>query len=338
MPRTYREAGVDIDLQDMAIAALVDRIKFRRSGMGAPLPIKGFYAGLVKLGHWALALSTDQVGTKVMVAQALGRWNNIGVDCVAINVNDVLCVGAEPLAMVDYISAEQYDPAVAAEIGKGFDRGAREARISIVGGEYGCAPEITRGYDISGTCLGVVRTGRVIRGSAIRAGDLILGIPSSGLHCNGFTLARKILKEAGVGYDEDLPGHEGSVGEALLSPTRIYVPQVLRMLRRGGVHGLAHISGSGLWNLPRLKANVRFRIDNPLPVPPILRFLQKLGRIEEREMYQTFNMGMGFAVVAAADAVPSLLRACRDARPVGEVTKGNGVAVPALGLQYLPGT
>ncbi len=338
MPRTYREAGVDIDLQDQAIAALLDRIKFRRTGMGAPLPLKGSYAGLVKLGPWALALSTDQVGTKVMVAQALGRWDTIGVDCVAINVNDVLCVGAEPLAMVDYISADEYDPGVAAEIGKGFDRGAREARISIVGGEYGCAPEITRGYDISGTCLGVVRAGRVIRGSAIRPGDAILGIPSSGLHCNGFTLARKTLKEAAVGYDEELPDDGGSVGNALLAPTRVYVPQVLRMLRRGGVHGLAHISGSGLWNLPRLKAEVRFRIDDPLPVPPILRYLQELGRIEDREMYQTFNMGMGFAVVASAAAVPALLKVCREARPVGEVTKGNGVAVPSLGLQYLPGT
>ncbi len=336
MPLTYREVGVDIDRQEAAIRALVSNLKFKRRGFGASAGPEGGYAGLVSLGQRYLALSTDGVGTKLMVAKALDSWENVGVDCVAINVNDILCVGAEPLALVDYIATERYDEGVAAAIGRGLDRGAHEANISVVGGEFACVPDLVKQLDLLGTALGFVDKRRLVTGAFIEVGDALVGIPSSGLHSNGFTLVRAILAKAGVNLRERLPGLPRPVGEELLTPTRIYVKEVLATLEARNVHGLAHISGGGLWNLLRLKRDVAFVVDDPLPPQPIFQILHDLGRLEAREMYQTFNMGMGFLLVLPPGEAEEVRKDTPGSRIVGRVEGGRGVKVQPLDLQYGP--
>jgi len=335
--RTYAEAGVSQDEKAAHIAALVSALTYKRRGRGKPLTKIGHFTGLVDFGSYALSLCTDSVGTKVLVAKELLRWDTIGVDCIALNVNDMICIGAEPLAFVDYLAIESYDHEVARQIGIGLNRGAEAANVSIVGGEVAVVPELVRGLDLAGTCFGVVPKSKIIDGSAIRPGDVILGLPSTGIHANGLTLARRVLQDSGLTMPDPVPALGRSWGEELLEPTSIYVRPVLRALRAGGIHGMAHITGGGVRNLIRLKRNVAFRITQPLPAPPIFRELQTLGGIDDREMYQTFNMGMGFAIVASQAKATALVRALRpdvEARIVGEVTRGRGVSVPLHDLSW----
>jgi len=335
--RTYAEAGVSQDEKAAHIAALVSALTYKRRGRGKPLTKIGHFTGLVDFGSYALSLCTDSVGTKVLVAKELHRWDTIGVDCIAMNVNDMICIGAEPLAFVDYLAIESYDHEVARQIGIGLNRGAEAANVSIVGGEVAVVPELVRGLDLAGTCFGVVPKSKIIDGSAIRPGDVILGLPSTGIHANGLTLARRVLQDSGLTMPDPVPALGRSWGEELLEPTSIYVRPVLRALRAGGIHGMAHITGGGVRNLIRLKRNVAFRITQPLPAPPIFRELQTLGGIDDREMYQTFNMGMGFAIVASQAKATALVRALRpdvEARIVGEVTRGRGVSVPLHDLSW----
>src|SRR5438309_11077613 len=223
------------------------------------------------------------------------RWDTIGIDCVAMNVNDMLCVGAEPIAFVDYVAIESYDRDVAKQIGIGLNRGAELANVSIIGGEIAVVPELVRELDLAGTCFGVVRKSKIVDGRAIRAGDVIVGLPSNGIHSNGLTLARRVLRDASLTVFDKVGESGRPWGEELLEPTAIYVRPVLRALRRPTLHGMAHITGGGVRNLVRLKSNVEFRISDPLEPPSIFRALAQLGGIESSEMYQTFNMGMGFA-------------------------------------------
>ena len=337
MVRTYAEAGVSQEEKAAHIAALVGGLKYRRRGIGRPLTKIGHFTGLVDFGSYALSLCTDSVGTKVLVAKEMRRWDTIGIDCVAMNVNDMICIGAEPLAFVDYVAIANYDQEVARQIGVGLNRGAELANVSIIGGEVAVVPELVRDLDLAGTCFGVVRKSKVIDGRAIRPGDAIIGLPSTGIHSNGLTLARRVLAESVLTVFDPVGGTGRPWGEELLEPTAIYVRPVLRALRRGGIHGMAHITGGGLRNLVRLKANVEFRISEPLEPPPVFRSLQQLGGIEDPEMYQTFNMGMGFAIVAAAEKAKDVIRALRPdvtARIVGGVVRGRGVSVPSLGLSW----
>ena len=337
MVRTYAEAGVSQDEKAAHIAALVSALTYRRRGRGKPLTKIGHFTGLVDFGSYALSLCTDSVGTKVLVAKEMRRWDTIGIDCVAMNVNDMICIGAEPLAFVDYLAIESYDHEVARQIGVGLNRGAEAANVSIVGGEVAVVPELVRGLDLAGTCFGVVRKSKIIDGSAIRPGDVIVGLPSAGIHSNGLTLARRVLQDSGLTVFDPVPGSGKPWGEELLEPTSIYVRPVLRALRAGGIHGMAHITGGGLRNLVRLKRNVEFRISKPLSAQAIFRELQTLGGIDDREMYQTFNMGMGFAIVASQSKAKELVRALRphvEARIVGEVVRGRGVSVPPQDLSW----
>jgi len=323
----YAKAGVDQGAADSAVAGLVKAlgaIQLGRPSRQVPLP--GHYASVIELGdNLGIALSTDGVGTKLLVAEELGRYDTVGIDCVAMNVNDVICVGAEPLAMLDYIAVEVADPKVCEQIGIGLARGAELAGIEIPGGELAQLGSLVSSVDVSGACFGTVALDAIIDGSTVTPGDVVLGLPSSGVHSNGYTLARSAL--AGIPLGDEQLGRP--LGKVLLEPTEIYVKPVLELLRSEvEVHGLAHITSGGLGNLLRLAAPVDYEIDAPLPVPPIFTLIQERGEVSEEEMYDVFNMGCGFCVVIpAADeaAALSLLRShYPGAARIGHVAAGDG--------------
>jgi phosphoribosylformylglycinamidine cyclo-ligase len=325
---SYSKAGVDIDEERRFISAITKTLKYRRRGLGAPLDIFGHYAGLIEFEGYALALSTDGVGSKVMVADEMRKWDTIGIDCVAMNVNDIICVGAEPLAFVDYIAMEKMDTKRAEQIGIGLDRGAEIAGISIIGGETATLPEMVKGFDLAGTCLGYVKRDEIITGENIKVGDVIIGLRSSGIHSNGLTLARKVFKINGYSFHDPLPYSDSglTIGEMLLEPTRIYVREVLHIIRKYDIHGLAHISGSGLRKILRLPKDAEFAITDPLEPQEIFKVIQKLGGIEDEEMRNTFNMGLGFCIVANEEEgnriVVALKRMDVQAKIVGEIREG----------------
>ncbi|HEU4944282.1 MAG TPA: phosphoribosylformylglycinamidine cyclo-ligase [Solirubrobacterales bacterium] len=297
----YARAGVDQGAADSAVNGLVKALGAIQLGRPArQVPLPGHYASVIKLDErTGIALSTDGVGTKLMVAEQLGRFDTIGIDCVAMNVNDVICVGAEPLAMLDYIAIDRADPGVCAEVGVGLARGAELAGVEIPGGELAQLGEMVRGVDVSGACFGTVALDGIIDGSAVRPGDAILGLPSSGLHSNGYTLARAAFE--GVSLEEDPEGRLGRpLGEELIEPTEIYVKPVLELLRSAvEVRGLAHITSGGLGNLTRLAAEVAYEIEEPLPTLPIFELIQERSATPDGEMHEVFNMGCGFCCIVA---------------------------------------
>src|SRR5256712_8176993 len=244
--RTYAEAGVSQDEKAAHIAALVSALTYRRRGLGKPLTKIGHFTGLVVFGDYALSRGTDRVGTKVLVAKEMGGWDTLGIDCVAMNVNDMICVGAEPIAFVDYVAIEGYDREVARQIGVGLNRGAEMANVSIIGGEIAVVPELVREFDLAGTCFGVVRKSKIVDGRAIRPGDVIVGLPSKGIHSNGLTLARRVLREASLTLFDKVGDSGRPWGEELLEPTAIYVRPVLSAHRREKVHGMAKLPEGGL--------------------------------------------------------------------------------------------
>ena len=331
----YAKAGVDQGAADSAVAGLVralGTIELGRASRQVPLP--GHYASVIKLDErLGIALSTDGVGTKLLVAEELERFDTVGIDCVAMNVNDVICVGAEPLAMLDYIAIERADPAVCEQIGVGLARGAELAGIEIPGGELAQLGEMVRGFDVAGACFGAVALDAIVDGSAVRPGDPVIGLPSSGIHSNGYTLARSALD--GLPLDVDPEGRLGQpLGDVLLEPTEIYVKPVMELLRSEvEVRGLAHITSGGLGNLLRLAAPVGYEIDDPLPVPPIFELIQERAAVGDAEMRDVFNMGCGFCCVVAgedADAALGLLRETYPAaRAIGEARAERGVTAGA---------
>lgn len=292
---TYAESGVDIHAENRSIDAMKRVLTTKRKGFGAPLTEIGHYAGLLDMGNYALAMTTDGVGSKVLIANAIKKWDTVGIDCIAMNVNDLYAIGAEPIAFVDYLAVEQVDPERAGQIAIGLQRGAELSNMTIVGGETASLPEIIKGFDLAGTAIGFVDKDKIITGEKIRVGDVLVGVPSVGLHSNGYTLARRIVAESGHTYNDSMPGSNKTIGEELLTPTRIYF-EILELVKRCHVHGLAHITGSGLLKLHRI-TSFGFEITDPLEPQPIFRLLQKLGGVEDDEMYRTFNMGMGFVVV-----------------------------------------
>lgn len=339
MGMTYAKAGVDIDKKSLAIKSLVSQLgktlRFRKK-VGENLSKIGHFSGLIRLEDArALAVSTDGVGTKILVAQALGKYDTIGIDLVAMNVNDIICVGAEPLTMVDYIAIDDPDPETTREIGRGLAKGARIANISICGGEIAVIPEIVKGFDLVGLAVGIVDIDRIITGEKIKLGDAVIGLESSGIHSNGLTLARKILLKK-HGINEKLFGKR-TVGEELLVPTKIYVREVMEVIKKVEVKGLANITGGGLGNLYRL-TKYGFLIDS-LPEPQeIFKVIQKEGGVSEREMYRTFNMGIGFCVVAPQEDARKIIKICRKngtkAFIIGRVVKDRGVKIKNFVLGY----
>lgn len=332
---TYAKAGVDIDLKSRCISALVDKLRDERRGDWRTVHLPGHFTGLIEFGDYALSLCTDGVGTKLLVAEEMGIWNTVGIDCVAMNVNDTICVGAEPIAFVDYIAVDKPKPKVLAEVGEGLQKGIAQANAAIVGGEIAILPDLVKGLDLSGTCLGAVRKDRIITGQACKPGDAIIGLPSSGIHSNGLTLARKVFDENRIGYRSRLKPLKRTVGEELLTPTRIYVRDVLDIIENFKVNGMVDVTGGGLRNFVRLKEGIGFRIDSPMTPQPIFHKIQELGSIDDREMYQTFNMGLGFALTASRkDAKAIVGRLGKGAKIIGKVDDSGAVSVPSLGLQY----
>jgi phosphoribosylformylglycinamidine cyclo-ligase len=313
----YAKAGVDQGAADSAVAGLVralGAIHLGRPSLQVPLP--GHYASVIKLDERSgIALSTDGVGTKLLVAEELGRFDTVGIDCVAMNVNDVICVGAEPLAMLDYIAVQRAEPAVCEEIGVGLARGAELAGVEIPGGELAQLGDLVSSVDISGACFGTVALDAIVDGSAVEPGDSVIGLPSSGIHSNGYTLARSAL--AGIPLDDERLGRP--LGDVLLEPTEIYVKPIVELLRSEvEVRGLAHITSGGLGNLLRLAAEVGYEIDDPLPVPPIFELVQERGAVSEAEMYDVFNMGCGFCVVVPASDEEAALELLKAHYPEGK--------------------
>ena len=295
---TYSEAGVDISLEEQTVQALTgelaETIEYRNI-----IKNKGHFAALVDFGKKAIAMSTDGVGSKILIAKQMEKYDTVGIDCIAMVVNDILCVGADPIAMVDYLAVEHPNPEIAKEIGKGLKAGCQQAKIAMIGGETASLPKIIKDFDLAGTGIGTVDKNKIITGTEIKDGDIILGITSSGVHSNGLSLARKALLDiANYKVTDKLPTDNSvTVGEALLEPTIIYVDPIIELLNSDvKVHGLGHITGGGFSNLKRLNHNMTYIIDN-LPEPlPIFKAIQATG-IEDKEMYHVFNMGIGFAVI-----------------------------------------
>lgn len=342
---TYAQTGVNIEREDKAIEALAGMVNFSRAGFGAPMGRIGHFAGLVDFGpEHALVLCTDGVGSKVEIANAVKKWDTVGIDCMAMNVNDALCVGAEPLAFVDYLAVQDPDPELTRQVGVGLNEGARQSNCSLIGGETASLPGIIKGFDLAGTCLAFVRKADIVDGSKIAPGDVLIGLASTGIHSNGYSLARKAFERSGHAYtdawpwaaDGDYAGR--SIGEVLLEPTRIYVREIIALLRSGiPVHGLSHITGSGLRKLRRINQGVAYHVSKPLPIQPVFRRIQELGNVADAEMYKTFNMGMGFVVVVPAAAAKKALAFLRsqvdyDVQIVGEVKAGKGVHHPVGGV------
>jgi phosphoribosylformylglycinamidine cyclo-ligase len=324
----YAKAGVDQRGADAAVNALVSSLRLIDTGKPSRVvDLPRHYASVLRLDDRnGVAFGTDGVGTKMLVAERLGRFDTIGVDCVAMNVNDLICVGAEPIAMVDFILCREADPETCGAIGVGLRRGAELAGIEIPGGEIAQVGDIVSGWELGGSAIGVVALDDIVDGARVEPGDPVIGLPSSGLHSNGYTLARRALADLDLG--DDRLGRP--LGEVLLEPTEIYVRPVLELLRCDvDVRGLAHITGDGLNNLLRLAAPVGWEIDDLLDVPPVFDLIRDLGGISDDEMYEVFNMGCGFAcVVAAADeqAALELLRShYPDAKRVGRATDRAGI-------------
>ncbi len=295
------------------------------------------FAGFVAMGDQLLGLCTDGVGSKLLLARQTGLLEGVGIDCVAMNVNDLICHGARPIAFVDYVALERSDEKLTAAIGRGLAEGARQAGIPIVGGETASLPEIITDFDLAGMALGVVRRRDLIDGRAIRPDDLVVGVPSSDFHSNGFTLLRRVLADCNLPLHRPPPWRpkgRRSVAAEVLAPTSIYVGAVLDLLRQVRVRGMAHITGGGVRNLLRLHPRLGFDLHSPLPVPEAMQWFSQNGPVRWRECYQTFNMGMGLAIVIPTTAQERTLRILRSwghaAQVVGTVTRSHAVTVDGV--------
>jgi phosphoribosylformylglycinamidine cyclo-ligase len=337
----YARSGVDTSEADRALARLLLEIAPTAAfGSGTELGI-GHFAAVIRVGPLHLALTTDGVGSKLLVAQALDKYDTVGIDCVAMNVNDLLCVGAKPLAMLDYIAVERCDPEVFGQVGRGLCEGARQAGIAIVGGETAQIPDMLKGakpgsaLDLAAMAIGIVPDGNVIDGSKVQPGDTLIGVASSGVHSNGLSLARAVLSRK-FRLDEHVSELGMTVGEALLVPTRIYVPQVEALAKAGVTpHALAHITGDGFLNIRRVEAPVGFEIDALPPVPAVMRVIQRIGELDAAELYTVFNMGVGFTItVAPADAERTI--AAVKSTGLDAWRMGRAVADPERKVRILP--
>jgi len=282
----YAKSGVDIVKEERIVKTITKwtskTFQFRKGKIGEVINQSGSFANLIDIGDKAIAFCTDGVGSKVLVAQELKKYDTIGIDCVAMNVNDLICVGAEPISMVDYLALETPNEKIAKDISKGLYEGAKRSQIAIVGGETASLPEVIKGFDIAASVIGIVNKENIITGENIQPEDVVIGFKSSGIHSNGLSLARKTLPK--------------SMWLNLLTPTRIYVKEVLELIENYNIRGLANITGGGLLNLSRI-TNHGFLLDS-LPEPPmVFKKIQELGKVPDEEMHKTFNMGVGFAVI-----------------------------------------
>ncbi|MCI4330543.1 MAG: phosphoribosylformylglycinamidine cyclo-ligase [Thermoplasmata archaeon] len=338
---TYARAGVDRGRVSEALKALLREVRYRPPpAHGRPVEVTGHYAGMVRIGRETIAITTDTVGTKVLLAAELHRWEGVGEDVVQVNVNDLAAVGARPSAFVDTILCSRPDPEVFRSIGRGIERGLRASGCALLGGETAVVPDILEEVDLGGTAIGFFPSKRSpVTGERIRWGDAVIGIPSHGFHANGYTLIRRLLEENRVDLSRPREGAAMPLGEELLQPGRIYTGVSEALAGLPEVHGFAHISGGGVRNLTRLNPRARFVLDG-WPAPEgLFEWVQELGQIPGEELYQTFNTGIGFAVIARPVRLSALLRrlaraGAPDARVVGHVERGGGVELPHLDVRY----
>jgi phosphoribosylformylglycinamidine cyclo-ligase len=337
---TYARAGVDVSevrkSHDVLARRLESTFKTRMGKVGHPVFPIGHYAGLVDLNDGrVLSLHTDSVGTKVIIARMMRMYDTIGIDCVAMCANDLICTGAEPISFLDYLAMAKHDRHIVEEIAVGLVEGAEQAGIAIIGGETAIVPDLLSsdaGLDLVGMAAGICGRKDLILGDQIRNGDRLVGVASSGIHSNGLTLARKILLRR-YKLREKVPELGRSIGQELLEPTRIYVKPVLGATRKLEIHGLAHITGGGFAKLDRIvgQAGLGGDIDRLPSLPGIFRLIQKLGRVSDREMFRTFNMGVGFILVCPQRTADGLIRLFRKhghvAYDVGWVGKKKGIRV-----------
>ena len=356
-PLTYRDAGLDLHLYEQSMRGILPLLKRTHNArvldpFGAPGERRGgkggFFASLFSLDynsrlfaknyrHPVLVASSDGVGTKLKIAIQTGKHDTVGIDLVAMSVNDTLCTGGEPLFFLDYIAMAKDDPALTRDLVKGISDGCMDAECSLVGGETAILPDFYQPgeYDMAGFCVGVVEKEHTITGRAIQPGDVVLGLASSGLHSNGYSLVRKAVFEVGKHTVNDvIPELGQTVGAALLEPTRIYVRPVLNVLRhypikRRVIRGLAHITGGGLLdNVPRvLPPGCRaFVKRGSWPTPPVFSWVRKLGNVEQAEMDRVFNMGVGFVMIVSRYYAESVQRQLIDERvptfAIGEIRAG----------------
>ena len=334
MALTYKSAGVDIAKIKQSQHEIEQIIKATHTMKKGLKIVQGFghYAGIIEIPNgMLLATHTDGVGTKVLIANMMKKYDTVGIDCVAMNVNDVICIGATPVSFVDYIAANKNNQKIFKKIVEGLAKGSQKAGVPIVGGETAIMPDLLVGkgflFDLAGTVVGLLPKHKIILGKNIAKGNVIVGAKSTGLHSNGYSLARKALfKKYSV---KDRIKGIGVLGEALLTPTEIYVKPVLEIIEKCKVTGLAHITGGSFTKLLRLK-KAGYELDSLPRMPPIMELIEQQG-VNKEEIYKTFNMGIGFCVIAHKDEVSEIKSIFKkhkiSAQEVGKITGKAGVIV-----------
>jgi phosphoribosylformylglycinamidine cyclo-ligase len=350
---SYAAAGVDVAGEHDALSGLLGWVRrsFPHRPAGTPGHVAvdvGYFASVLELvPGMGLAVAADGVGTKLLVSQIVGRYDTVGIDLVAMNVNDLVCVGAEPIAILDYVAVEGLDAEMLDGIGRGLYEGARQANVTIAGGELAQIGAMLRGarpgkaYDLAAVALGIVDPSKANLGAAVQPGDVVVGWASSGIHSNGLSLARSLLlDEVGGGTEALLPGGRGeTVGAALLEPTRIYVKAALELLRCEGVEvtALAHITGGGFKNMARIKAECGYVLD-ALPEPPaVFKAIQSAGDLSNADMYPAFNMGVGFTLTLRPGGEQAAIEIAQrhgfEAWVIGRATdEARTIRLPGVGL------
>jgi phosphoribosylformylglycinamidine cyclo-ligase len=313
----YKESGVDTDEADAGLHRLTARIVAGWPRPGAAFAVKlpvGHFANVIDFGNGiGVAISTDGVGSKALIAHQLGRYETIGIDCIAMNVNDIVCVGARPVSMVDYVAIEEVSASVLDAISIGLSEGARRAQISICGGETAQLKDMVHGFDLAGTAIGHVALDKILIGQDIRDGDAVVGVESNGIHSNGLTLARRAVRDSKTILSARFDELGTDLGTELLRPTHIYVREAMQLIERvPRLKALAHITSDGFLNLTRFKEGIGFVIDRLPDVPAIFQIIQRLGKVELPEMFSVFNMGIGFCAIVAPESADAAIAIFKD--------------------------
>jgi len=334
---TYKKAGVDITEIKKSQRAIGRLIESTHNLQKKAKMTHGFghYAGIVEIpGGKLLATHTDGVGTKVIISNLLKKYDTIGIDCIAMNVNDIICIGATPISFVDYIAANKNDQTIFKQIVSGLVKGAKKSSMPIVGGETAIMTDLISGkgfgFDLAGMVVGMLSKKEMVLGNKIKPNDVIIGVKSSGLHSNGYSLARKALLSK-YSVKDKIKGI-GNLGDALLRPTEIYVKPVLESLKKCKINGLAHITGGSFTKLLRLK-QIGYHLDSLPKTPPLMQLIEDTG-VKNEEMYKTFNMGVGFCVVAPENQSKGIQKIFTKHKmktyEIGRISKNKGVFINKL--------
>ena len=337
MEITYKKAGVDISEIKKSQYAIGKLISSTHNLQKKAKMTHGFghYAGIVEIpGGKLLATHTDGVGTKVIIANMMKKYDTIGIDCIAMNVNDIICIGATPISFVDYIAANKNNQKIFKQIVSGLVKGAKKSAMPIVGGETAIMPDLISGkgfgFDLAGMVVGILSKKEMVLGNKIKPNDVIIGIKSSGLHSNGYSLARKVLLSK-YSVKDNIKGI-GNLGNALLRPTEIYVKPVLEALKKCKINGLAHITGGSFTKLLRLK-NIGYHLDNMPKTPPLMQLIEDTG-VKSEEMYKTFNMGVGFCIISPENQIRGIQKIITKHKmksyEIGRISKKKGVFINKL--------